>query len=236
MLNKYYKLCIRNKKSEEENMSYHFTFDLSGISQVLFYEISKLQRKERNKSKIKELASDLVQKFKVEEITGLSIDDAVVLVKDMIDNHFNNTLCKPKFNNAKNKALLLPHCCRKYMDSRCKAEFSSDVSTYVCKHCSKDCLASQATKLANKKRYDVFILPGGSCVRKILEKKTYDGVVGIACTDELKLGTKLLVKSRMPAQSIPLTKNGCAETHFNLEMLKSIIEENEQSQFDPVNT
>ena len=217
-------------------MSYHFNFDLSGISQVLFYEISKLQKKEKNKSKIKELASEIVQKINVEEKTGLSLDDAVILVKDMIDNHFNNTLCKPKFNNAKNKALFLPHCCRKYMDSRCKAEFSAELSTYVCKDCSKDCLASQATKLANKKNYDVFILPGGSCVRKILEKKTFDGVIGIACTDELKLGTKLLDKRRMPAQSIPLTKNGCAGTQFNLEMLKTIIEENEPAQFDPKNT
>ena len=204
-------------------MSYHFTFDLSGISQTLFHEIGKLSY--RRKIKINEIASDLVNRFKVAEITGLSLEDAITLIRDMIDTHLNNFICKPLFKGAKNKALFLPHCCRKYMDSRCKAEFNTETSSYKCKFCSKDCLVYQATKLANKKNYDVFILPGGSCVQKILEKKSYDGVVGIACTDELKLGSKILCNWNTPALSVPLTKNGCSETQFNIEMLKNVLEE-----------
>jgi uncharacterized protein len=204
-------------------MSYHFTFDLSGISQTLFHEIAKLSN--RRNAKISDIASDLVSRFQVAEKTGLRLEDAVMLIKDMIDTHFNNFLSKPLFKVAKNKALLLPHCCRKYMDSRCKATFNSEVSSYECNFCSKDCLVYQATKLANKKKYDVFILPGGSCVRKILEKKSYDGVVGIACTDELKLGTKILCSLNTPALSIPLTKNGCSKTQFNFDMLKNVLDE-----------
>ena len=133
-------------------MSYHFTFDLSGISQTLFTEISHLRNK-RN-TKINEIACDLVNRFKVAEITGLPLEDAVMLIKDMIDTHLNNFICKPLFKGAKEKALFLPHCSRKYMDSRCKAEFNTEISSYNCRFCSKDCLVYQATKLANKKKYE----------------------------------------------------------------------------------
>jgi uncharacterized protein len=63
------------------------------------------------------------------------------------------------------------------MDSNCKAEFKPETSTYICKHCSKDCMVSQATKFAKKENYDVFVLPGRSCVGKIFEKYVYDGEV-----------------------------------------------------------
>ena len=112
------------------------------------------------------------------------------------------------------------------MDSRCKAEFSSETSTYHCKHCSKDCLVSKATKIAEKENYDVYILPGASCIRKIINKKLYDGIIGIACTDELNLGIEILDDHSISAQAIPLLKNGCSDTEFNIETLKKLIKKN----------
>ena len=109
------------------------------------------------------------------------------------------------------------------MDSRCKAEFRTNTSSYVCKHCSKDCLISKATRLAEKERYDVYILPGASCVRKIISLKSYDGIVGVACTEEIKLATDMLKDLGISSQAIPLLKNGCSDTRFNLETLKEVI-------------
>ena len=80
------------------------------------------------------------------------------------------------------------------MDSNCKAAFKLDTSSYECKHCSKDCMVSQATSYAKKEGYDVYVLPGASCLSKIFEKKRYEGIVGVACTDEIKLAIKTLMK------------------------------------------
>ena len=84
-------------------------------------------------------------------------------------------------------------------------------------------MVSKATKYAKDKGYDVYVLPGGSCVNKIFEKHNYDAVVGIACTDEIKLASKSLLKLRIPSQAIPLLKNGCSFTAFSIDMLMSIL-------------
>jgi hypothetical protein len=211
-------------------MSYNFTFDLSRFSQALFKEIAEFSERGQIHERISDIAKELVKKFKVEQITGLSLDDAITLISDLINIQLKNCVFKDHFGDARNKALFLPHCCRKYMDSRCKAEFNHEISFYICRHCSKDCTVNIATQLAKKEHYDVYVLPGGSCVRKILKRHTYDGVVGVACTDELKLAAEILKQWNMPAQGIPLIKNGCSRTRFNMETLRIIIEAGNKSQ------
>jgi len=77
--------------------------------------------------------------------------------------------------------------------------------------------------LAEKKGYDVYILPGGSCVQKILKSRHYDGVVGVACGEEIRLSGETLSDLRVAGQAVPLIKNGCANTIFNLETLSNIL-------------
>ena len=84
-------------------------------------------------------------------------------------------------------------------------------------------MISQATKFAKKENYDVYILPGASCVGKIFQKVKYSGIVGVACTEELKVASECLKEFKIPAQGIILTKNGCCETLFNFELFKKIL-------------
>lgn len=204
-------------------MSYDFTFDLSKLSQPLFKEIAEFSEKERVHEKIGDMARKIVQKFHVDKITRLPISDSLTVIEDLIHIQITNSLFKERFNQANNRALFLPHCCRKHMDARCKAEFDSETTSYVCNHCSWDCMVHRATELAKKEHYDVFVLPGGSCIRKIIQKNTYEGIIGVACTDELKLGVKILEQFSMPSQSIPLVKNGCSGTRFNFETLERVM-------------
>ena len=69
----------------------------------------------------------------------------------------------------------------------------------------------------------MYILPGASCVRKIIQKNAYEGIVGVACTDELKLATNMLKQFDISSQGIPLLKNGCSDTRFNFDTLRKII-------------
>ncbi|MQK95109.1 DUF116 domain-containing protein [Escherichia coli] len=130
---------------------------------------------------------------------------------------------KEKFRKTKKRALFLPHCSRKYMDSRCKARFEPSISSYICAHCSPDCLINRAVSIAKMKGYDVYIIPGGSCVYKILKIKRYDGVVGVACGEEIKLAGETLSRMNVAGQAVPLLRNGCANTFFSIETLMHVL-------------
>jgi hypothetical protein len=206
-----------------KNMSYAFTFDLSKISQAIFKDIAKISKKDKLNEKLATMAHNIVKKFNVDKFTGLSINDAINVIEDLIDVNLKNSLQKEQFIQTQKRALFLPHCCRKYMDSRCHATFDTTTSSYACNHCSTDCLVHQATVLAKLQNYDIYVLPGASCVRKIFQKKQYEGVVGVACTDELKMASNILEQHNIHAQGIPLIKNGCSETRFNFETLQQIL-------------
>ena len=205
-------------------MPYKFTFDLRGLPRAFFQELIKLTYDSGFHQKMGSIAKYLIKKFRVQEITGLNLLDAIALFEDFLEIQALNISNREQFMKASGKkALFLPHCARKYMDNRCKAIFDPSIPTYRCQHCSPDCLIHQATKLAEEKGYDVYVLPGGSCIPKILSSNNYSAVVGVACGFELKLGYAILKKFNIPGQAIPLLKNGCAGTWFDLEELKAIL-------------
>jgi hypothetical protein len=204
-------------------MAYNFTFDLSKFSRSFFEDMAKFSERKKLHRKLGKSAGYLVKKFRVNKITGLPISDALIIIEDLMDTYVKNLSQREKFVKTKRRALLLPHCSRKYMDSRCKAVFNTALSSYECMHCSPDCNVNKASAGAKKKGYDTYILPGGSCVRKLLSTNKYDGIVGVACCEEVKLAAKLLELNKIPFQSVPLIKNGCSETKFSTETLNSTM-------------
>ncbi|MGD0644277.1 MAG: DUF116 domain-containing protein [Candidatus Bathyarchaeia archaeon] len=204
-------------------MPYKFTFDLSKVPRFFFTEIALISyQKCMHKSFLKTL-NDLILKFRIQEATGLNLSDAVVLLQDLIDLQAINLIERGKFLKTKKRALFLPHCSRKYMDNRCKATFNANIPSYICAHCSPDCLVNKADNLARKKGYDIFLLPGGSCIPKIVKTSRYEGIVGVACGEEMKIMGPLLNSMEVAGQAIPLIKNGCANTVFNTETLAKIL-------------
>jgi len=204
-------------------MPYKFTFDLSRISRFFFTELTKVGYQKGMHKKVGRAAHEIIRKFKIQEATGLNLSDAVLLLEDLIDIQARNLLERERFVKTRKRALLLPHCSRKYMDSRCKAVFDPNIPSYICAHCSSDCLINKAVSLAEKKGYDVYILPGGSCVPEILQTRHYEGVVGVASGEETKLGGRTLKCIDVVGQAVPLIKNGCANTFFNIETLLNIL-------------
>jgi hypothetical protein len=200
-------------------MPYKFIFDLSRISRFFFSEIAKVGYQKGMHKKVGRTAQEMIKKFKIQEATGLNVSDAVVLLEDLIDLQARNLVEREKFVQTRKRALFLPHCSRKYMDNRCHAIFDAQIPSYVCKHCSSDCLINRAVTFAERKGYDVYILPGGSCIPKILKTKDYEGIVGVACGEETKISGEVLKGMEVVGQAIPLIKNGCANTAFNIETL-----------------
>jgi hypothetical protein len=204
-------------------MPYKFTFDLSRIPRFFFTEITKISYEKGMHRRVGDAVQDIIRKFKVEELTGLNLSDAVHLLEDLVDMEARNFLEREKFRKTKKRALFLPHCSRKFMDSRCKARFEESIPSYICAHCSPDCLINKAASIAQKRGYDVYILPGGSCVSKILKLKHYKGVIGVACGEELRLAGEVLSQMNIAGQAVPLLKNGCANTFFNIETLLKVL-------------
>ncbi|MFB3889909.1 MAG: DUF116 domain-containing protein [Candidatus Bathyarchaeia archaeon] len=200
-------------------MPYSFTFDFSEAPRHFFAEIAMASYQRGVHRVFLRTLQRIIKKFRIQEATGLNLQDAVVVIQDLIDVQAANALQRSRFLQTKKRALFLPHCSRKYMDSRCKATFDSSLPSYVCAHCSPDCEINRADQAAKAKGYDVYVLPGGSCMPKILKTKKYEGVVGVACGEEVKSSTQLLTSMSVAAQSVPLLKNGCANTVFNIETL-----------------
>jgi hypothetical protein len=201
-------------------MAYKFNFDLTRLPRTFFEELAKVADNKKIHKKAARLTRNLAKKFKVAEITGIPVNDGLIIIEDLLDVYIHNIVAKNEFKKTKKRALFLPHCSRKYMDNRCKAKFDPALSSYFCAHCSRDCPVNKATTYAKKKNYDVYVVPGGSCIKKILSKKRYEGVVGVACCEEAKLGLDLLSAYKIKGIAIPLIKNGCANTKFDMNMLK----------------
>jgi len=200
-------------------MPYKFTFDISKAPQHFFIELAIVGNQMGMQKVFEKTLQELIRKFRIQEVTGLNIQDAVLLIQDLLKMQTLNLIQKQEFLQTKKRALFLPHCCRKYMDSRCQAVFEPSLTSYVCAHCSPDCFVNKAERIAREKGYDVYVLSGGSCMPNILKQRKYEGVVGVACGPEVLMSGEKLSSMGMAWQSVPLLKNGCANTFFNMETL-----------------
>ncbi|MCL2292601.1 MAG: DUF116 domain-containing protein [Candidatus Bathyarchaeota archaeon] len=196
---------------------------MSKAPRLFFTELATVSYQTGMHTAVMKTSADMIKRFKIEEVTGLNINDAIVLFNDFVDMQAANMLERNKFTESKKRALLLPHCSREYLDNRCKAVFDANIPSFICAHCTEHCLVNRADKIAKEKGYDIFVLPGGSCLPKILDNTKYEGVVGVACGEESKMLRPLLNSMDIAVQAIPLIKNGCANTIFNIETLVKIL-------------
>lgn len=199
-------------------MTYDFNYDLTSVSNSFFQQIMNFRE---NIPKIQKI----LRHFNALKLTKLTFSNILQLIQDIVNLYEHNLSIQQDYSNVHKgeKALLLPHCARKYMDHRCKADFNPKTSTYECNHCSSDCLIHQATQMGKERGYDVYILPGGSSVQKIIEKHEYKGIIGVACPFEGKMAVEKLKAAGISCKALPLLKNGCSNTVFNLDTLKKLL-------------
>lgn len=115
------------------------------------------------------------------------------------------------------KIIFLPHCLR---NQNCKAKLEAD--GYHCLNCGK-CEIGGFKKKAEEFGYNVFIVPGASMIRKIMEEHgSAEMVVGVACESELKEGAKLMRRYKIKAKTLQLLKDGCVNTEVDWDKLKII--------------
>jgi hypothetical protein len=200
-------------------MPYKFTFDISKKKYHFFTRLMIVgYQKGISKVFFKNLLG-IIRKLRLQEATGFNLENNIMIIQDLVDMNYLNLINRKQFLLTKNRALFIAHCSRKYMDNRCKAIFEESLPSYVCAHCSPDCGVNKADHVAKEKGYDIYVLPGGSCIPKILKTRQYKGIVGVACGEEAKMSGELLTSMGVALQYVPLLKNGCASTVFKIETL-----------------
>ena len=127
-----------------------------------------------------------------------------------------NKASRPKFAATpySERILLLPQCLR---SKDCPAELEE--YGYECQQCGK-CRIEEVIQEAKRLGYkDVFVLPGGSIVKKIFAKEKPNAFLGVACLKELMLGSFICEKFGVAGQGIALLKDGCVNTEVDWKIL-----------------
>ncbi len=105
------------------------------------------------------------------------------------------------------RVLLLPQCLR---SRNCPAELSE--YGYICTKCGR-CRIWEALEEAEKLGYKgAYILSGGRIVEKIFKMLTPKACLGVACLNELVLGSFVAKKFDIAIQTIRLKRDGCVNT------------------------
>ena len=116
----------------------------------------------------------------------------------------------------KDRVLFLPHCARN--TANCKA--THDEEGYHCAHCGS-CEIGYAEKFALDLGYKkVFVVPGGSMVKKLLKEYNPKASVGVCCFDEALMAFDLLKFTNIIPQVALLLRDGCKDTMINIPLLE----------------
>jgi hypothetical protein len=144
---------------------------------------------------------------------------------DMISNDMRNFINYKELSKIpfEDRILLLPQCLRK---RDCPAILDSIIG-FKCKNCGR-CEVGDLISFCDERNIKVFIVPGGSFVKKVIKLSRPKAIIGVGCHIELREASLVLDYLKIPGRGINLEKDGCIETKVNYEKIKKalIINEN----------
>ena len=142
-------------------------------------------------------------RFIVEKI-GMNPDYFNSIVVDV-----KNSINMERFKkiSPENRVILLPQCLR---SMKCPGKLSP-VNGIECIGCGL-CYIKEFKEKTEKLGYRIFILPGGTFVKRLLKSIKPKAVLGIACFNDLFEGMRICEKAKIPVQGVLLKTTGCVET------------------------
>ena len=144
----------------------------------------------------------------------LGLDDSLV---DNIGIEVRNKVNKSQFDNIppEEKIIVLPHCLR---SAHCEASLKE--TGIKCTYCGK-CAIGIIKEKAEPMGYRVFIVPGSSFVKKIIQQNKFKSVVGVAC--HVDLNQTMMALSDFAPQGVLLSSSGCFETKVDVSNVLETI-------------
>ncbi|WP_406670174.1 DUF116 domain-containing protein [Methanolobus sp. ZRKC4] len=122
-----------------------------------------------------------------------------------------------KINN--NRVIFLPQCMR---HPNCKAR-CDPIKGYECKMCGL-CDIGTICKAAKERNFKVYVIPGGSFVKKIIKARRPESCIGVACYPELTESMQG-ASPFMVVQGVTLIQDGCFDTKVNVDDVIRKMEE-----------
>lgn len=143
---------------------------------------------------------------------SLGFDESMV---DHVGVEVRNKINAKKFNevDSHKKIIVFPHCLR---NPKCEAIL--DETGLVCDCCDK-CAIGIIKPKAEYMGYKVFVIPGSTFVKKIVENNKFESVLGVACYEDLNL-TMMKLADFYP-QGVLLSRTGCFKTKVDI---KTVLE------------
>jgi hypothetical protein len=140
---------------------------------------------------------------RVFRIRDTLVDDILIDVR--------NAVMLEDFVHVKDKRVVfLPQCMR---HPNCKAR-CDPVHGYECKRCGL-CDIAKVCEAGDRYNFKIFVIPGGSFVKKIFREYGPKACLGVACYNEL--AENMQAVSFVPTQGVLLLKDGCFNTEANVE-------------------
>lgn len=155
---------------------------------------------------------------KLEQLAAKMGVDEKELLQLYVDTKNNASKKKFAATPYSERILLLPQCLR---SRDCHAELKE--YGYECVECGKRSI-SEITHQAKKLGYkNIFIIPRGSVVTKIVNKGKPKACLGVSCLKELVLGSFVCEKLGVVPQGIALLRDGCVETAVNWKKVNNVL-------------
>lgn len=146
-----------------------------------------------------------------------SIKDTLV---DEILVEVRNAVMIESFKKIKNgRVIFLPQCLR---NPNCKARCDPIIG-YECKICGL-CDIGKICEAANERDFKVYIIPGGSFVKKIIKAHRPKSCIGVACYPELAESMQG-ASPFMVVQGVSLLQDGCYNTKVDVDDVIRKMEE-----------
>jgi hypothetical protein len=119
-------------------------------------------------------------------------------------------------SDPEGRILVFPQCLR---SPQCPAPLTR--YGVQCKECGR-CVIGNLKKKAESVGYKVYIVPGGSFVKRIVTKDKPSGALGVACGYELNY-SMMEISGVCSVQGVPLLKDGCYCTKVDEELVSEKI-------------
>ncbi|HLB69835.1 MAG: DUF116 domain-containing protein [Candidatus Methanoperedens sp.] len=143
-------------------------------------------------------------------------DDAIV---DDVGISLKNKISMKKFRETpiEKRIIFLPQCLRAV---NCPSKLSPE--GMKCISCGS-CEIGNARKYAENIGYKVFIVPGSSFIKRLVQKHKPKALLGVGCMTEIKAGLEMCEKLNLYGIGITLDRAGCVSTVLDWDKFYDFI-------------
>jgi len=142
---------------------------------------------------------------KIFKVDGVSIDRTVMNMRNLLDRRAYSGV---PYNM---RAVFMPQCLR---HPECPARLNSE--GIQCINCGL-CGLGEIKREAESEGMLFFIAPGGSLIKRMIEKHQPKAVLGVGCVMEVKEGGASMAAVGMPARTVNLDVDGCVDTRVDVK-------------------